>query len=173
MIHGKIFFSPFVASPLKGKNPIPIPPNYGIKPFPGFERKLTSKLSWGKFHILGGLVTKDSTRPGVIGISYPAWSSRRVSLEFPTRPGHHAGCHWNFPPGLVKVIPTTIKKSFLLNWHIFHWQLWKSSITITKTNEKLFWYMFIESFNQALGDWWLWLKFSLSSWECQSRGVEK
>ena len=21
--------------------------------FPGFERKLTSKLSWGKFHILG------------------------------------------------------------------------------------------------------------------------
>ena len=91
------------------------------KPFPGFERKLTSKLSWGKFHILGGLVTKDSTRPGVIGISYPAWSSRRVSLEFPTRPGHHAGCHWNFPPGLVKVIPITIKKSFLLNWHIFHW----------------------------------------------------
>ena len=33
VIHGKIFFSPFVASPLKGKNPIPIPPNYGIKPF--------------------------------------------------------------------------------------------------------------------------------------------
>ena len=32
VIHGKIFFSPFVASPLKGKNPIPIPPNYGIKP---------------------------------------------------------------------------------------------------------------------------------------------
>ena len=87
----------------------------GKKAFPGFERKLTSKLSWGKFHILGGLVTKDSTRPGVIGISYPAWSSRRVSLEFPTRPGHHAGCHWNFPPGLVKVIPITIKKSFLLN----------------------------------------------------------
>ena len=87
----------------------------GKNSFPGFERKLTSKLSWGKFHILGGLVTKDSTRPGVIGISYPAWSSRRVSLEFPTRPGHHAGCHWNFPPGLVKVIPITIKKSFLLN----------------------------------------------------------
>ena len=59
--------------------------------FPGFERKLTSKLSWGKFHILGGLVTKDSTRPGVIGISYPARSPRRVSLEFPTRPGHQAG----------------------------------------------------------------------------------
>ena len=32
VIHGKISFSPFVASPLKGKNPIPIPPNYGIKP---------------------------------------------------------------------------------------------------------------------------------------------
>ena len=104
-----------------GKKPYPIFFQSGYKPFPGFERKLTSKLSWGKFHILGGLVTKDSTRPGVIGISYPAWSSRRVSLEFPTRPGHHAGCHWNFPPGLVKVIPITIKKSFLLNWHIFHW----------------------------------------------------
>ena len=36
VIHGKISFSPFVASPLKGKNPIPIPPNYGIKPFPVF-----------------------------------------------------------------------------------------------------------------------------------------
>ena len=35
VIHGKIFFSPFVASPLKGKNPIPIPPNYGIRPFIG------------------------------------------------------------------------------------------------------------------------------------------
>ena len=33
VIHGKIFFSPFVAPPLKGKKPIPIPPNYGIKPF--------------------------------------------------------------------------------------------------------------------------------------------
>ena len=33
VIHGKISFSPFVAPPLKGKNPIPIPPNYGIKPF--------------------------------------------------------------------------------------------------------------------------------------------
>ena len=146
--------------------------------FPGFERKLTSKLSWGKFHILGGLVTKDSTRPGVIGISYPAWSSRRVSLEFPTRPGHHAGCHWNFPPGLVKVIPITIKKVF--SAQLTHFSLnnfgnlqQEHSITITKTNEKLFLYMFIESFNQALADWWLWLKFSLSSWECQSHGVEK
>ena len=37
VIHGKISFSPFVASPLKGKNPIPIPPNYGIKPFPTFS----------------------------------------------------------------------------------------------------------------------------------------
>ena len=45
VIHGKISFSPFVASPLKGKNPIPIPPNYGIKPFPGSEQKLISKLT--------------------------------------------------------------------------------------------------------------------------------
>ena len=41
VIHGKISFSPFVASPLKGKNPIPIPPNYGIKPFTFIEIKFS------------------------------------------------------------------------------------------------------------------------------------
>ena len=46
VIHGKISFSPFVASPLKGKNPIPIPPNYGIKPFPpGLFRLIVPKIS--------------------------------------------------------------------------------------------------------------------------------
>ena len=48
VIHGKISFSPFVAPPLKGKNPIPIPPNYGIKPFPGSELKLISKITLGE-----------------------------------------------------------------------------------------------------------------------------
>ena len=111
--------------------------------FPGFERKLTSKLSWGKFHILGGLVTKDSTRPGVIGISYPAWSPRRVSLEFPTRPGE------SDPHNYKKVFSAQLTHFSLNNFGNLQQE---HSITITKTNEKLFLYMFIESFNQALGD---------------------
>ena len=116
---------------------------YGIYSFPGFERKLTSKLSWGKFHILGGLVTKDSTRPGVIGISYPAWSPRRVSLEFPTRPGE------SDPYNYKKVFSAQLKHFSLNNFGNLQQE---HSITITKTNEKLFLYMSIESFNQALGD---------------------
>ena len=40
VIHGKISFSPVMATPLRGKNPIPIPPNYGIKPF-RFGNELT------------------------------------------------------------------------------------------------------------------------------------
>ena len=41
--HGKIYFSLVVASPLPGKNPIPVSQHQGYLPFPGSKLKLTSK----------------------------------------------------------------------------------------------------------------------------------
>ena len=77
------------------------------------------------------------------GISYPAWSPRQVSLEFPTRPGE------SDPHNYKEVFFAQLTHFSLNNFGNLQQE---HSITITKTNEKLFLYMFIESFNQALGD---------------------
>ena len=42
------FFPTFVASPLRGENPIPISPHQGNQPFPGSELKLISKITLGE-----------------------------------------------------------------------------------------------------------------------------
>ena len=83
VIHGKIFFSPFVASPLKGKNPIPIPPNYGIKPFPGSELKLISKITLGEIpDILSKNVKIRKSLTNTQGNSFPG-SCQDLGKKFP------------------------------------------------------------------------------------------
>ena len=72
-------------------------------------------------------MTKDSTRPGVIGISYPARSPGRVTREFPTRPGESDLNNYK------EVISTQLTHYSLKNFGNLQQE---HPITITKTHEK-------------------------------------
>ena len=81
--HGKIYFSPVVASPLPGKNPIPVSLHQGYQPFPGSELKLISKITLGEIpDILSKNVKIRKILTNTQGNSFPG-SCQDLGKKFP------------------------------------------------------------------------------------------
>ena len=94
--HGNIYFSPVVAPPLPGKNPVPIYQHQGYLPFPGVERKLTSNT------ILKEIPDLWPPRQGDKNLSHGSGNHAGGDKNLSHGGGgDHAGGKRTCPPGVV------------------------------------------------------------------------